>query len=176
MDGPTLGYAPTTSAWSTSGAPTRWSKTRPWNSSPSQTGRHEVWKKCAESNQGASYCFTARISIITPFSMSWIRRRCLDFETSVFWGLGLWKKVCVRSFSVVVFHSCCFSRYSCLGCCQWAGLPVHNSLSLQPLRPGHALHQKPSPTRPLPRHWRSPQLFGHVRRLWQPGRVALWQR
>lgn len=57
---PTLGYAPITSVWSTSGAQIHWSRTLPWNSSPSQTGRHEVWKKCEESNQ-ESYCFTAQI-------------------------------------------------------------------------------------------------------------------
>lgn len=51
MVAPTPGYAQITSVWSTSEALTRWSRTRPWNSSPSQTGRHEVWKQCVESKQ-----------------------------------------------------------------------------------------------------------------------------
>lgn len=49
--GPTPGFAPTTSGWSTSAAPIRWSRTRPWSSSPSRTGRREVWKQCEESKQ-----------------------------------------------------------------------------------------------------------------------------
>ena len=49
--GPPPGSAPTTSGWSTSAAPIRWSRTRPWSSSPSRTGRREVWKQCEESKQ-----------------------------------------------------------------------------------------------------------------------------
>jgi len=67
-------------------------------------------------------------------------------------------------------------RYSRVGRHQRAGVSVHRPLSLQPLRPGRALHPKPSPPRPLPRHGRSPELPGDVRGVRQPGRVALRQR
>lgn len=50
-DAPMPGYARITSVWSTSVAPIQWSRTRPWNSSPSQTGRHAVWKQCVDSKQ-----------------------------------------------------------------------------------------------------------------------------
>lgn len=89
-DGPTPGYAPITSAWSTSGAPIRWSRTHPWNWSPSQTGRHEVWKKrrSEESNKEKVIVSLLRFNNYTIFhelnqtQMSWLelssRLLCCD--------------------------------------------------------------------------------------------------
>lgn len=90
---PTPGYAPITSAWSTSEAPIRWSRTRPWSSSPSQTGRREVWKQCEESKQEKVIVSLRRFNNYTIFHELNQTQMSLTLETTVWCGLGLWKKL-----------------------------------------------------------------------------------